>query len=74
MWTKRGPGKHPTPRAYTIGKVHSLRSIRLLEYREVVMAYWWVNQSKTYQAERSAGIMWAPNRPKRAVGSAIGRP
>ena len=24
------------------------------------MAYWWVNQSKTYQAERSAGIMWAP--------------
>jgi hypothetical protein len=24
------------------------------------VAYWWVNQSKTYQAERSAGILWAP--------------
>lgn len=24
------------------------------------MAYWWVNQSKTYRAQRSAGIMWAP--------------
>jgi hypothetical protein len=24
------------------------------------MTYWWVNQSKTYQAERNAGIMWAP--------------
>jgi hypothetical protein len=24
------------------------------------MAYCWVNQSKTFQAEHDAGILWAP--------------
>jgi hypothetical protein len=28
------------------------------------MTYWWVNQSKTYQAERGAGIMWAPQQTR----------
>jgi hypothetical protein len=34
------------------------------------VAYWWVNQGKTYQAERSAGIMWAPQQTAahRALG------
>jgi hypothetical protein len=31
------------------------------------VAYWWVNQSKTYGAERSAGILWAPQRTARGI-------
>jgi hypothetical protein len=34
------------------------------------VAYWWVNQGKTYQAERSAGILWAPQQTAR--GRALG--
>jgi hypothetical protein len=25
-----------------------------------MVAYWWVNQGQTYDAERQAGILWAP--------------
>jgi putative restriction endonuclease len=35
-----------------------------------LVAYWWVNQSKTYRAERSAGIMWAPQQT--AAGRRLG--
>ena len=28
------------------------------------MAFWWVNQGRTYQAERQGGYLWAPKRNK----------
>jgi hypothetical protein len=34
------------------------------------MAYWWVNQSRTYRAERDAGILWAPKAT--AAGRSLG--
>jgi hypothetical protein len=43
---------------------------RLAVEREVLVTYWWVNQGKTYQAERSAGILWAPQQTAR--GRALG--
>jgi hypothetical protein len=43
---------------------------RLAVEREVLVTYWWVNQGKIYQAERSAGILWAPQQT--AHGRALG--
>jgi hypothetical protein len=31
------------------------------------LKYWWVNQSQSYQAERRAGVLWAPLRSKTGV-------
>lgn len=31
------------------------------------MAYWWVSQNQTYQAERNGGYLWAPKSGKKGV-------
>ena len=39
-------------------------TVEMVEDREDKPAFWWVNQGKTYDAERDGGFIWAPQQNK----------